>query len=78
MATKFKKDEQVRQIMPAPIVGAVGRFHFSPETGEMQYEVSWKDAEGVEHRRVFNEDQIEAVEDAATAAEDAAASKNGG
>jgi len=68
MATKFQKNEKVRQIMPAPIEGVVSRFHFSQQTGEIQYEVSWKDANGVEHARAFNEDQIEVV----------TASKNGG
>jgi hypothetical protein len=65
MASKFKKDQKVRQIVSAPIEGEVKRFHFSPDTGEMQYQVHWTDAEGVEHQHAFNEDQIEAVEDVA-------------
>jgi hypothetical protein len=56
---KFKKDEEVVQIMPAPISGRVAGFHADQTTGDLQLLVVWKDENGDEQSRYFTEEQLE-------------------
>ena len=55
---KFKKGDSVRQIVK-PIEGTVEAFQVDQEHGNLQVLVKWKDEEGVEHSRFFNEDEVE-------------------
>jgi hypothetical protein len=58
--SNFKKGDQVRQILPAPIVGNVAGFHADQETGALQVCVEFQDA-GETRTRYFDATQIEAV-----------------
>ena len=56
MAAKFKKGEVVRvnQVMPqGPVLG----FRMD-EDGNVLYLIQWADAEGVEQKRWFAEDEL--------------------
>ena len=53
MAARFSKDQVVRQILPAPIEGAISRFVFDETSGEIIVIVT--DSEGRESS--FREDQ---------------------
>lgn len=59
MAT-FQKGEQVRQILPAPIVGNVVGFQVDQETGAVQVCVEYQE-NGETRQRFFTQDQIEAA-----------------
>jgi hypothetical protein len=59
MATKFKKGDAVRQVLPAPVEGVIERFVFNQETGEVGVIVKTEDGQ----ERSFTEDQVESVEE---------------
>jgi hypothetical protein len=59
MAVKFKKGDEIQQVITTQIKGVVTGFHADPETGELQFLVEWKDSEGASASRYFNENQIE-------------------
>jgi hypothetical protein len=56
----FKKGDQVRQIVPAPIVGNVTGFTADQETGVLQICVEFQE-NGETRTRYFDAEQIEAV-----------------
>jgi hypothetical protein len=56
----FKKGDQVRQIVPAPIVGNVSGFHADQETGALQVCVEFQEG-GETRTRYFDAAQIETV-----------------
>lgn len=57
----FKAGDQVRQILPAPIVGVVAEVTIDPNEGDRLFKVVWPDADGdgVEESRFFKEEEIE-------------------
>lgn len=57
----FKAGDQVRQIMPAPIVGVVAEVTIDPNEGDRLFKVVWPDADGdgIEESRFFKEEEIE-------------------
>ena len=61
MASPFKKGDQVRQVLPAPIEGVVDSVTIDPDTGDRLFKVVWPDANGDGHEesRYFTEEQIE-------------------
>lgn len=60
MATKFKKGETVKLDVAAP-QGPVEALRMD-EDGNVQYLMSWTDAEGRAHSRWFDEEQLAAAE----------------
>lgn len=54
----FTKGQEVTQIVPAPIVGTVTGFSVDQETGAVQVQVEWLDANGSVHVKYFNENEI--------------------
>lgn len=54
------KGTQVQQIV-TPISGTVEGYQVDQETGDVQYLVTWTDADGDECSRYFKADEIEAV-----------------
>ena len=68
MAVKFKKGDNVEQIITTQIKGVVTGFHADPETGELQFLVEYSNENGEPASRYFNEDQIEAAPVVATEA----------
>jgi uncharacterized protein YodC (DUF2158 family) len=58
MATKFKKGDIVRLNSPMP-QGPVEALRMD-EDGNVQYMMSWTDADGQSHVRWFDEDQLAA------------------
>jgi len=58
MASKFKKGDQVQQVMPAPVSGTVDGFMVDQETGDLLVHVV--DASG-ETPRYFKEEELQAV-----------------
>jgi len=61
MSAVFPKGAAVRQIVAAPIQGAVEAFTIDQETGEVQYLVSWNGADGTPQSRYFLAHEIEAA-----------------
>lgn len=57
---KFKKGDAVVQVLPTPIAGTVDGFALCQESGDIQVKVVWSDADGVQHERFFNEDEVSA------------------
>ena len=57
----FVQGQAVKQILPAPIEGTVDAFGFDPNTGNITVLVSYKDAEGNDQQRYFNQSEIEAA-----------------
>jgi hypothetical protein len=53
------KGAQVRQIVPAPIVGTVKERRLHDEAGEIEYLVEWTDGDGNPASRWFLASQIE-------------------
>lgn len=60
MSCKFKKGDQVTQILPTPIVGKVSGFDLCQETGEVTVKVEYADPDGSIHVRNFKQTEIEA------------------
>ena len=56
----FKKGDNVRQVVPAPIVGIVAGFHADQETGKLQVCVEFQE-NGETRSRYFDTNQIEAL-----------------
>ena len=56
MATKFKKGDTVRQVMPEALEGKVTALVFNEEDGNFIYKVQTQDGE-----RAFSEDNLEAA-----------------
>ena len=54
MATKFKKGDAVRQVMPEALEGEVTAIVFNDEDGDFIYKVQTQDGE-----RAFHEDNLE-------------------
>lgn len=52
------KGTPVVQVCPPPIRGVVDSFVVDQETGEIQYGVTWQDAEGNEQSRFFRDGEI--------------------
>lgn len=59
MATTFKKGDNVKLIAVVP-QGPVEALRMD-ENGDVQYLISWVDANGVAHSRWFDEAQLTAV-----------------
>lgn len=59
MATMFKKGDVVKLAIVTP-QGPVQSLRMD-EDGNVQYLISWTDADGVEHQRWFDEAQLTAV-----------------
>lgn len=59
MAVKFKKGEDIQQVITTQIKGVVTGFHADPETGELQFLVEYINAQGEPSSRYFTEEQIE-------------------
>jgi len=59
MATTFKKNDNVKLVATVP-QGPVEALRMD-ENGDVQYLVSWTDADGVQHSRWFDEAQLAAV-----------------
>ena len=55
----FTQGQAVTQILPAPIQGNVAGFGFDPNTGNVTVLVVYKDAEGNEQQRYFNQSELE-------------------
>lgn len=55
----FTKGQTVTQIVPAPIVATVSGYAVDQETGALQVQVEWLDADGSTHVKFFNETEIE-------------------
>lgn len=68
MSSKFKKGDQVVQVIPAAIVGTVAGFSLCQETGDVSVAVEYTDAEGVVHLRHFKQSEVAAAPAAAAAA----------
>ena len=66
----FKKGDVVRQVMPAPITGAVSSFSVDQETGIVLVCVEFTDANGELAENYFSASQIEAVAESAAPAAD--------
>lgn len=59
MATTFKKNDNVKLVATVP-QGPVEALRMN-ENGDVQYLVSWTDAEGVQQSRWFDEAQLTAA-----------------
>ena len=59
MATKFQKGEVVKLVVTVP-QSPVEALRMD-EDGNIQYLISWVDADGTEQQRWFDEDQLTAV-----------------
>ena len=57
---KFEKGQPVRQKVFV-VSGNVLQRRIDPETDKIQYFLRWKDAEGNDHERWWNEDELEAT-----------------
>ena len=57
MATKFKKDQEVKVAAPVP-QGPVEKLRMT-EDGEFFYMISWTDSNGIVQKRWFAEDELE-------------------
>lgn len=55
------KGTQVRQVIAHPIEGVIDSFSVDQETGEVQYLVTWNDADGVTHSRYFQDGEVAPV-----------------
>lgn len=68
MPHKFKRGDNVRQVLPAPVRGAVVGYALDPETGDVSVHVAGviKDDKGAEHleSRYFADHQVEIDPDA--------------
>ena len=65
----FKLGSKVRQIVPAPIEGHIVNFSPDSDARCFRNEVAWVDENGVEHRKVFDDDEIELIPDEADPAQ---------
>lgn len=54
----FVQGEEVTQVLPAPIQGIVEGFGFDPNTGNVTVLVSFKDAEGNDQQRYFQQSEL--------------------
>lgn len=63
MASRFKRGDKIRQIMPPPIRGRVDDFAVDRATGDVMIHISYETTEpggvAVTHSRYFSEDQLE-------------------
>jgi len=57
----FTKGQAVVQVQAAPIEGVVESFAFDPDTANITVLVSYKDAEGNEQQRYFNQAELTAA-----------------
>ena len=57
----FTKGQAVAQVQAAPIEGVVESFAFDPNTANITVLVSYKDAEGNDQQRYFNESELVAL-----------------
>jgi hypothetical protein len=59
---KFNAGDKVRQVMPKPIVGVIGKFAFDEKSGNISYRVDFVDEQGKQvHQRFFRENELEAA-----------------
>jgi hypothetical protein len=59
---KFEAGDKVRQVLPPPIVGVVGKFAFDEKSGNISYRVDFADDKGAQvHQRFFRENELEKV-----------------
>lgn len=72
---KFKKGDAVQQAQPTPLKGAVLGFAVDQETGDVVVKVGYKDADGNEHHRHFDEAQLEKAQPTEVSEPTAAATK---
>ena len=59
MATKFKRGQKVRQIMPAAKEGTVSRIMFDEMDGRFHYHIGVAAPDGTVHDHSFEEDALE-------------------
>lgn len=57
----FVKGQAVTQVLPAPIEGTVEAFAFDSETGNITVLVAFKDAEGNDQQRYFQQSELVAT-----------------
>ena len=57
----FTKGQAVVQVQAAPIEGVVESFAFDPDTANITVLVSYKDAEGNDQQRYFNQSELAAA-----------------
>lgn len=55
------KGTNVKQVVPAPVVGVVAGYNIDENTGEVQYLVEWTNPDGTTQSRYFSASQIEVV-----------------
>lgn len=55
----FAKGQKVTQVLPAPISGEVAGFAVDQQTGALQVQVKWTDAEGHDHARFFSASELQ-------------------
>lgn len=58
----FKKQDTVRQAMPAPVEGKVAAAVYDADRGVFKYLVEWEDANGA-HSRWFDDSELEAKDE---------------
>jgi hypothetical protein len=61
MALMYKRGNIVRQVVPKPIEGVISEAQIVGD--EVQYLVTWTDADGNEQARHFSEEQLEIAPD---------------
>ena len=64
----FVQGEAVTQVLPNPIQGTVLGFGFDPNTGNVTVLVGYKDADGNDQQRYFQQNELEATPVAASSA----------
>lgn len=57
----MKRGDQVKQILPAPVVGVVAGFALDQETGEVIALVESTDIDGTVHSRYFSQVDLEVI-----------------
>ena len=60
MGLKYTVGQSVKQVMPAPVVGAIAEAIVVD--GDLHYRVDWVSADGHAQSKFFAEDQIEEAE----------------
>jgi hypothetical protein len=63
MATKFRRGQIVRQIMPAPLEGVVSGFEFDTVDGHIHVLFGVKAEDGSIHTQSMREDLLEVIGD---------------
>jgi hypothetical protein len=59
--SQFSKGQPVTQVLPEPVKGTVAGFSVDQETGVLQVQVEWIDADGHTHARYFKPDELQAA-----------------